>query len=380
MRAVVIIPIYKKELAWFERISLNRVVRILGKYPICFLAPEGLDIEYEHVLGNCYSVRFARAFFRGTDGYNELMLSREFYQHFLAYEYILIHQLDAFVFSDELERFCQLEYDYIGAPWVLPGVTSIQGEKAMLHVGNGGFSLRNPKTCCHLLEKYAEERRAWTFNEDTFFSYYGRRENEFRVAPVDIAYQFSFEVHAARGFRKNGGKLPFGCHGWNLYSAEFYQKAFFWAGCDLKEYYENMNHLDIPDLSYKLKNIVAYNRLLCRARNGRSLRIYLPNDGDWTLHAVGEEGRAIMLLLSKEGVDISQGAYAYDADDVVELVNNLKILQRHTSKNLVLSLRDDSLVSSLENAGLVYGRDFISFWQEYIACAEDVMRNGFKGS
>lgn len=44
------------------------------------------------------------------------MLSAEFYDRFAAYEYVLIYQLDAFVFADRLAEFCQMGYDYIGAP------------------------------------------------------------------------------------------------------------------------------------------------------------------------------------------------------------------------------------------------------------------------
>jgi len=44
------------------------------------------------------------------------MMSPAFYDAFKAFDYILIYQLDAFVFRDELEYFCSLGYDYIGAP------------------------------------------------------------------------------------------------------------------------------------------------------------------------------------------------------------------------------------------------------------------------
>ena len=36
--------------------------------------------------------------------------------HFLEYQYMLIYQLDAFVFEDKLDYFCELGYDYIGIP------------------------------------------------------------------------------------------------------------------------------------------------------------------------------------------------------------------------------------------------------------------------
>lgn len=381
MRVAVVVPMYKEELAWFERISLKRAVRVLGRYPICFLAPEGLDIEYEHVLGNCFTVRFAKEFFGSVQGYNKLMMSRRFYRRFLEYDYILIHQLDAFVFSDQLEYFCQMKYDYIGAPWVLTGVKWIQGKPVVLHVGNGGFSLRNPRACCNLLERYSEAKGNWTSNEDSFFSYYGGREKSgFRVAPIDVAYRFSFEVHAMRGFRKNGGVLSFGCHGWNIYSADFYRKIFSAMGYELEAYYGKMNNLDMDDIGYKLRNIVAYNRLLRRLRNRRSLRRYLPDISVCILHMIGDEGKVIASILCREGLDVSHGAYFYDENDIDSLIRNMEKLGNTSLDQVVVSLRDDLIVSELEHAGLRYGKDFVSFWQEYIAYAEKLLASWCKTS
>ena len=46
-----------------------------------------------------------------------LMLSPFFYESFLDFKYVLIHQLDVFIFKDELNYWCNQNYDYIGAPW-----------------------------------------------------------------------------------------------------------------------------------------------------------------------------------------------------------------------------------------------------------------------
>ena len=79
---------------------------------------------------------------------------------FLDSEYILIYQLDAFVFKDELKEWCQKGYDYIGAPWIATIENTIwlkyfnivarkfrsknknNREQIFFKVGNGGFSLR----------------------------------------------------------------------------------------------------------------------------------------------------------------------------------------------------------------------------------------------
>lgn len=63
-------------------------------------------------------VPFPDTYFKGIAGYNRLMMSPEFYETFAQWEYILIYQTDAWVFSDRLSEWCSKGYDYIGAPWI----------------------------------------------------------------------------------------------------------------------------------------------------------------------------------------------------------------------------------------------------------------------
>ena len=39
------------------------------------------------------------------------------YERYAAYEFMFTYELDAFVFKDELEKWCEQGWDYIGAPW-----------------------------------------------------------------------------------------------------------------------------------------------------------------------------------------------------------------------------------------------------------------------
>jgi hypothetical protein len=50
--------------------------------------------------------------------YSQLLMSKEFYELFIEYDYIIIYQLDCFVFKDSLENWLYTGFDYIGAPWV----------------------------------------------------------------------------------------------------------------------------------------------------------------------------------------------------------------------------------------------------------------------
>jgi len=211
------IPIYKMTLNELEKISLQQVVRILGRYPITFIVPESLLFNYGQEFSKFKVERFPDKYFQNTSSYSQLLLTKEFYERFYEYEFLLIYQLDAFVFSDRLEEFCQLNFDYIGAP--VPKCCwppDMEG-----YVGNGGFSLRKIKSVIRILkmkenisiDPFLESQ----FNkaEDIFFAYCGtKQEFQFKVPSVRQAMNFSMEYDVYHCFRTLTIKLPFGCHGW----------------------------------------------------------------------------------------------------------------------------------------------------------------------
>lgn len=96
-KVAVVIPVYKETLNEFEKISLTQVQKVLGHYQYIFVAPQGKNIPYVTQGSKVYF--FPPQFFQNTKTYNYLMMSPNFYKAFLDYEYILIYQLDAFVFQ-----------------------------------------------------------------------------------------------------------------------------------------------------------------------------------------------------------------------------------------------------------------------------------------
>src|ERR1700759_4734634 len=111
-KAAIIVPFYKPGLGANERIALEQCFRILGSHPIVAIKPEKLVFSPEITSFNFSEViSFPDKYFDGIHGYNELMLSEHFYGNFLNWEYILIHQLDAFVFADELDYWCSIDAD-----------------------------------------------------------------------------------------------------------------------------------------------------------------------------------------------------------------------------------------------------------------------------
>ena len=70
--------------------------------------------------------------------YSDYVLSSEFYDTFKAYDYMLLYQLDAFVFEDRLMEFWELKYDYIGAPSIYGMECHVLG-KQLLYDGKDGL-------------------------------------------------------------------------------------------------------------------------------------------------------------------------------------------------------------------------------------------------
>lgn len=225
----VVIPVYKMMPSEAEIRSFKQCLAVLGDYPIILIAPLDLNTQfYDNIASKKLTcISFDKRYFLSTKGYSELLLSRLFYKHFISYTSILIYQLDAWVFRNELSYWCSLDYDYIGAPWLdAPPIQS--GKKPLINfskllknkVGNGGFSLRKVKP--HL---------KWALWAGFVFKFIPKNEDiiwtlfvPFKKPNVLKALSFAFELEPEKAYNLNGEKLPFGCHAWEKYSPEFWNK------------------------------------------------------------------------------------------------------------------------------------------------------------
>lgn len=247
---IVVVPMYRADLLAYERVALERCLEVLHRHAIAIVKPRQLDLS---ALQGRYGLKrlesFDDDFFKGIGGYNRLMLSDGFYARFADHAYLLVHQLDAFVFEDRLQAWCDRGYDYVGAPWLPhPWVPSrgamlygrvrrtvarwtdrrdarshgVHGAQYMYAVGNGGFSLRRVAsmraTIAALPQLAQSYRRSGQLfaNEDMFFSVAANRFRQ-RVKVPDFreAAGFAWELQPAVARALNGGQLPFGCHAWN---------------------------------------------------------------------------------------------------------------------------------------------------------------------
>ncbi|GAA4404321.1 hypothetical protein GCM10023187_21450 [Nibrella viscosa] len=258
----VVIPIYKSELTPYEAIALTQCMRVLGHYPVVLVKPNSLDVRnltknYPTLQVRC----FADSYFTDIQAYNRLMLAEQFYRSFADFDYMLIHQLDAFVFRDELSDWCRRGYDYIGAPWLRDrdftgwsdeALFAIRKKVATLlnlkkadgltpreivslnSVGNGGFSLRRISVLLRwlpyfrrVIEQY-ERVHAHQYNEDVFW---GIEVNRYfpllRIPDFRKALQFAVEFYPERAIAVyNQGHLPFGCHAWDIHGTEYWRPIF----------------------------------------------------------------------------------------------------------------------------------------------------------
>ena len=257
----VVVPMSSRvELTPEEEISIRHLLHFLGKYDKYLVVPKTLQVKFP----GFGTKRFDDKFFGSAAAHSKLLLSPIFYKAFIDYQFILIYHLDALVFSDQLEQWCEMDFDFIGAPWIkydgapYAGMIGFEGK-----VGNGGFSLRKIKSFLKVMYSptfYIEPRLSWQkfcdskfrivrylnylrkilkqrklrntarwemsrypFNEEHFWAnraahYYP----DFNIASLDTALQFGFECNPRLCFKKNNFTLPFGCHAWQKYDRSFW--------------------------------------------------------------------------------------------------------------------------------------------------------------
>ena len=377
MKVAVLIPIYKDELNELEKISLNQVLKVLGRYPIIFFAPEGKNFSY--VPKNRQVVYFPPEYFANITTYNFLMLEPNFYATFFECENILIYQLDAFVFSDKLEYFCSLGYDYIGAPWIFSsiGKHKIYNQEIRASVGNGGFCLRRPKACYELLLRHKQiilELRG-KIAEDCIFALCGAVTEEFKIAPLNVAKKFSIELLAERFYKKNN-QLPFGCHSWHKYSSDFWTKIFKNFGYDLTPFKNQLINKDIEDVQTMIL-IYLSKRLQNRIEKNLSLEKYLPEKNYFYVRVIDNSvSKKIFKSLCEENKNFGKNFKFYKPQKLKNLISDLK--KSGDKNNLIIAENfkdDDFIISTLKKSNVELKDNFVFFHREYLKNCERIFHN-----
>ncbi|MEW6718184.1 MAG: DUF5672 family protein [Chloroflexota bacterium] len=253
--AVILLTHYP-ELTPDQEISIRHLQRFLDRYDKFLVMPQSLEFD----LPGFEVRRFPDWHFCSIKDYDQFMLSPEFYETFLEYEYILTYQPDCLVFSDQLEGWCNLGYDYIGAPLFRDKANPTKG---FSRVGNGGLSLRRVESFLKVLNSphipswkdvlttslpdlykfplpyrwlkklrvFRAARRGvgwytqqYSLNEDLFWSDRAKLfYPKFKIAPIDAALRFAFEGHPRYCYEQNNRQLPFGAHAWARWDRAFWE-------------------------------------------------------------------------------------------------------------------------------------------------------------
>ncbi|HUI06233.1 MAG TPA: DUF5672 family protein [Verrucomicrobiae bacterium] len=257
----VVVPLSARpEFTADELISLRHLTHYLGRHDRYMIAPRNGTSEYPGFT----VLRFPNRFFGSPAAHDRLMLWPKFYETFRDYKYILCYHLDSLVFSDQLEQWCGMDWDYIGPPWLkCPELPWVDVER----VGNIGFALLKVDSFLKVLyspryqtdpdeywrrhyagtpprvrlvnlpKKYLKrlpvfnsvrwQMRRWLLagqHSDTFWSDQAKKYNpEFRIADVGTSLRFAFEAAPRICFERTNRTLPFGCHAWARYDRAFWE-------------------------------------------------------------------------------------------------------------------------------------------------------------
>ena len=310
---VIIVPLYTSKLTPLENISLMQLYRVLNKYPICYVMPERMRDEFAG--SAIWAEYFPNQYFQSTKSYSQLCLSLKFYERFQDFEYLLIYQTDAFVFSDGLHYFCSLGVDYIGAPL---GSYQEYWKDIQTNVGNGGLSLRKVSACIRVLRDrdniYRRRPESWDKNyflewEDLFWAFCSKQADvDFTVPDVHTSLSFAVDWDYGHVYRKMPDWLPFGCHGWFVHDYYHWKPIIESFGYSLPE--GTMRQLENAHRrgarKYILRRALRYSGA---SPYQEILTKVFPKGKNITLWGMGTYGKICRVILENIGKNIS---YCFD--------------------------------------------------------------------
>lgn len=254
----VIIPIYQCNLDEDEIKSLHRSCEVFATRQIIVICPNSISESVQKLLSNMNRLVkiecFADGFFKSTRSYNHLLLSRDFYFRFSAYEWMLICQLDVYVLRDGLNAWMRLNFHNVGAP-IFEDFGAERSMSIKKVGGNGGFCLRNVQMCIKVIESlgwrwgslhaiasvesrfmkkvvriikngfiynYHFDLFTNIMNEDLFWSIVVPYDYKwFRVPDSSLCARFAFDANPAIVYKFSGNKIPLALHAWCKYDKVF---------------------------------------------------------------------------------------------------------------------------------------------------------------
>ncbi len=266
---IIVIPIFRPKPLKYEVIAIKQAVRIWGKVrPITLIHPTALNVDiYKVYFKGCTELQLISLpdrYFESVRAYNELCFQPWFYELFKSYQYLLIYQTDCFVFKDDISKWENREFDYVGSPF-------ITNKKELWLCGNGGFSFRKIDSIISICKKFKRNPRKTikSFNElkslglvrallysfgycnnvkysmqknnywseDYFWSIYAKYyKSDYSKPTAKGALEFGFEMQPSTAYKLNHNQLPMGCHAWHNNEFDFWKPIIDSFGYNLDNY------------------------------------------------------------------------------------------------------------------------------------------------
>ena len=203
-KCIIVVPVYHNVPDKLEQLSLKQLDKVVLDIDICLIGSDDVNYEEYSKLFNNSNIqikKFNKEYFESQQSYSILCLEYDFYNSFSQYEYMMIYQTDCWIFRNEIKKFCEMGYDYIGGPIYSPGSHWPSFKNSMRPVvGNGGLSLRKISMMLkltdpngYLYNKYKDEWNSVEY-EDMFICDVLAHDIYINIPDYRIAEQFSVDT------------------------------------------------------------------------------------------------------------------------------------------------------------------------------------------
>lgn len=228
-KLAILIPVYYEvptRLDILSLKSLNDNLNNIENYTIYFICPEDLKLDNWTSIFNDYlisSIQYDKSYFSSTLSYSKLMMSYEFWKNIGIYEYALIYQTDGYCLGGDIEKFIEMDYDYIGGPIVAQNARWFN----VPAVGNGGVSLRKIQTmldltnpegtfllnCKKNIDRHNNANsNMYEIYEDLYFAQLCPMLWDMKKPDFLTAASFSYDMNTDVVWKMTNGVKPMFCH------------------------------------------------------------------------------------------------------------------------------------------------------------------------
>ncbi len=163
----------------------------LASYDKYLVVPNAMKVQ--QVFDEFTPLHFNPHYFSHINGYNELLMTADFYRHFDVYENILVLQPDCVVLKPNIDEFCGKSL-YLGASFIEPKFINRLWLMKYPRIGhllsrfkigmkiygfNGGFSIRNIPYFIKHAPGLRTKSKLLLYREDILYSYIFLREHKY---------------------------------------------------------------------------------------------------------------------------------------------------------------------------------------------------------